>query len=190
MTRRSSPAPRPAPAKRKPRPHRGGFGTEPHDHQLCIDDALDRAAALCSEHGAKLTDIRRRVLELVWRNHAPVGAYALMDAMRVDGRPIAPPTVYRALDFLLEQGLVHRLESRNAFVGCARPDRAHVSQFLICNRCQAVAELDAPEVGGAVSKSAARAGFTVERMTIEMQGLCPACGRLPDGATHGASDGR
>jgi Fur family transcriptional regulator, zinc uptake regulator len=159
-------------------PHRvGDFGREPHDHQHCIDDALDRAAALCEQRGSKLTDIRRRVLELVWRNHAPVGAYDLLDEIRKDGRIAAPPTVYRALDFLREQGLVHRLESLNAFVGCTRPDRAHVSQFLICTGCQAVAELDAPEVGSAVSQSAAKAGFVVDRMTIEMHGLCPVCGR-------------
>ena len=161
----------------KSRPRAGEFGGEPHDHQHCIADALDRAAALCEQRGSKLTDIRRRVLELVWRNHAPVGAYDLLDEIRKDGRIAAPPTVYRALDFLREQGLVHRLESLNAFVGCTRPDRTHVSQFLICTGCQAVAELDAPEVGSAVSQSAAKAGFVVDRMTIEMHGLCPACSK-------------
>lgn len=159
------------------RPRAGEFGREPHDHQHCIADALDRAAALCEQRGSKLTEIRRRVLELVWRNHAPVGAYDLLDEIRKDGRIAAPPTVYRALDFLREQGLVHRLESLNAFVGCTRPDRTHVSQFLICTGCQAVAELDAPEVGSAVSQSAAKAGFVVDRMTIEMHGLCPACSK-------------
>lgn len=161
----------------KSRPRAGEFGREPHDHQHCISDALDRAAALCEQRGSKLTDIRRRVLELVWRNHAPVGAYDLLDEIRKDGRIAAPPTVYRALDFLREQGLVHSLESLNAFVGCTRPDRTHVSQFLICTGCQAVAELDAPEVGSAVSQSAAKAGFVVDRMTIEMHGICPACSK-------------
>jgi Fur family zinc uptake transcriptional regulator len=164
-------------SRSRSRPRAGEFGREPHDHQHCIDDALDRAAALCEQRGSKLTDIRRRVLELVWRSHAPVGAYDLLDEIRKDGRIAAPPTVYRALDFLREQGLVHRLESLNAFVGCPRPDRSHVSQFLICTGCQAVAELDAPEVGSAVSQSAAKAGFAVDRMTIEMHGLCPACSK-------------
>jgi len=166
-----------SPSRGKSRQRAGEFGRDPHDHQHCIDDALDRAAALCEQRGTKLTDIRRRVLELVWRNHAPVGAYDLLDEIRKDGRIAAPPTVYRALDFLREQGLVHRLESLNAFVGCTRPDHAHVSQFLICTGCQAVAELDAPEVGSAVSQSAAKAGFIVDSMTIEMHGLCPACSR-------------
>ena len=165
----------------KPRPRTGEFGREPHDHQHCIADALDRRQRCANSAARKLTDIRRRVLELVWRNHAPVGAYDLLDEIRKDGRIAAPPTVYRALDFLREQGLVHRLESLNAFVGCTRPDRTHVSQFLICTGCQAVAELDAPEVGSAVSQSAAKAGFVVDRMTIEMHGLCPACSKGAEG---------
>jgi Fur family zinc uptake transcriptional regulator len=154
------------------------LGTKPHNHQHCIDDALDRAAMLCEQRGARLTDVRRRVLELVWGSHAPVGAYALLEALQGDGRSAAPPTVYRALDFLLEQGLVHRLESRNAFVGCPRPDRDHVSQFLICRDCENVTEIDDPAIGSAVSRSAATAGFVVDRLTIEMQGLCPACSRV------------
>ena len=105
-------------------------------------------------------------------------------------RIAAPPTVYRALDFLREQGLVHRLESLNAFVGCTRPDRTHVSQFLICTGCQAVAELDAPEVGSAVSQSAAKAGFVVDRMTIEMHGLCPACSKGAEARRNAMPDDR
>src|SRR5918999_799750 len=103
----------------------------PHDHLSCIGDALDRAAVLCDQRGARLTPLRRRVLELVWRGHEPVGAYDLLAQM---GRA-APPTVYRALDFLIEQGLVHRIESLNAYVGCDRPEAAHASQFLICTDC-------------------------------------------------------
>ena len=153
------------------------FDARPHDHQHCIDDALDRAAMLCEQRGARLTDVRRRVLELVWSSHAPVGAYALLESLQRDGRSAAPPTVYRALDFLLDQGLVHRLESLNAFVGCPRPDRDHVSQFLICTDCQNVAEIDDPAIGSAVSRGAASAGFVVDSLTIEMRGLCPACSR-------------
>jgi Fur family zinc uptake transcriptional regulator len=161
-----------------PRPRAAAsFGKSPHDHQHCIDDALDRAATLCGRRGARLTDVRRRVLELVWRGHAPVGAYALLEALQRDGRSAAPPTVYRALEFLMEHGLVHRIESLNAFVGCPRPDRDHVSQFLICTDCQNVAEIDDPAIGGAVSSGAAAAGFVVNRLTIEMQGLCPSCAR-------------
>src|SRR5579872_6651908 len=110
------------------------FHAETHDHAACVGDALDRAASLCVQRGARLTEIRRQVLELVWRNHAPIGAYDILGAMQDGHRGAAPPTVYRALDFLMEQGLVHRIESLNAYVGCDRPEQAHVSQFLICKR--------------------------------------------------------
>ena len=108
-----------------------------HDHRHCLKDALDRAAALCRDRGVRLTPIRRRVLELVWSGHRPLGAYDILDALQAERRGAAPPTVYRALDFLREQGLVHRIESRNSFVGCPDPDTPHGGQFLICRTCAA-----------------------------------------------------
>ena len=81
----------------------------PHNHDHCIVDALQRAEALCEQRNVRLTPIRRRVLELVWHSHAPIGAYAILDQLKTTDRSAAPPTVHRALDFLLEHGLVHRL---------------------------------------------------------------------------------
>ena len=95
------------------------LATEPHDHDACVDDAMARAEAICGAQGARLTPMRRRVLELVWNGHRPRGAYDILEDLASDGKKPAPLTVYRALDFLVEQGLVHRLESLNAFVGCA-----------------------------------------------------------------------
>lgn len=149
-----------------------------HDHQNCIDDALQRADHVCAERGAKMTPLRRRVLELVWNSHAPIGAYAIMDLLRAeDDRAAAPPTVYRALEFLLDQGLVHKIESLNAFVGCDRPEERHVSQFLICGKCKAAVELNDPAILRAVEAGAARAGFSVARVTLEVQGLCETCSK-------------
>jgi Fur family transcriptional regulator, zinc uptake regulator len=153
----------------------GAFPAEQHDHAACVDDALDRAAALCGKRGARLTELRRQVLELVWRGHAPVGAYDILGALKDGERGAAPPTVYRALDFLMEQGLVHRIESLNAYVGCSRPERAHVSQFLICKECGSAAELDDAAIADQVIRRAGELGFTVERQTIEVRGLCPGC---------------
>ncbi|HUA50699.1 MAG TPA: Fur family transcriptional regulator [Candidatus Sulfotelmatobacter sp.] len=138
-------------------------------------DALAAAIELCQRRGNRLTPVRRRVLELVWRSHEPVGAYALLDILRDEGWSAAPPTVYRALDFLLGNGLVHRIESLNAFVGCNDPRRPHRGQYLICRRCGAVTEIAAPEIVGAVRNSAAAVGFTVERETVEIAGVCGAC---------------
>jgi Fur family zinc uptake transcriptional regulator len=146
-----------------------------HDHDRCVADALGAAIELCDRRGIRLTPVRRRVLELVWRNHEPVGAYALLDLLREEGWSAAPPTVYRALEFLLENGLVHRIESLNAFVGCSDPRQPHRGQHLICRRCGSVTEIAAAEVIGAVRRSAAAVGFTVERETIEIAGVCGAC---------------
>jgi Fur family zinc uptake transcriptional regulator len=150
-------------------------GTTAHDHQHCIDDALVRASTICAQSGGRLTPLRRRVLELVWHSHAPVGAYDILDALRRDGRPAAPPTAYRALEFLLDHGLIHRIESLNAFVGCAQPERPHLGQFLICSKCSDVTELDDRRVFDVVEASARAAGFSVDRVTIELRGTCPVC---------------
>lgn len=147
-----------------------------HDHAGCVATALDAAEARCAERGARLTPLRRRVLEIVWRGHAPVGAYDVLDRLRESGAgSAAPPTVYRALDFLMEHGLVHRIESLNAFIGCNHPDEAHSGQFLICRDCGLVAELDDAEIADVLTSKARALGFAEERATVELRGLCPDC---------------
>jgi Fur family zinc uptake transcriptional regulator len=151
------------------------FPTPGHDHDRCVADAMSAAEQECERRGGRLTPVRRRVLELVWGGHGPVGAYALMAALREKGVNAQPPTVYRALDFLIEQGLVHKIERLNAYVGCCRPGQGHAGQFLLCVGCGMVAELDDPGIAEAVNAGAARLGFTVSRQTVEAEGLCPAC---------------
>lgn len=151
------------------------FPQHGHDHGGCVRHALAMAEEQCRRNGARLTEIRRRVLELVWSRHAPTGAYAVLDALKAEGQNAAPPTVYRALDFLLEQGLIHRIERLNAFVGCPHPEGPHAAQFLICQKCGAVAELDDPAIGQAIESGAAKLGFSVSRQIVEIEGLCPDC---------------
>jgi Fur family zinc uptake transcriptional regulator len=146
-----------------------------HDHARCVSAALEAASRLCERDGQRLTPIRRRVLELVWSSHQPIGAYAILDRLKSGNRRAAPPTVYRALEFLLARGLVHRIESLNAFIGCPAPDGEHPVQFLICRNCGATAELDDRRVDAALAKSAAARGFAVERRVIELSGLCQHC---------------
>ena len=146
-----------------------------HGHDRCVAAALDAAERLCKARGARLTKLRRRVLELVWSSHRPVGAYDLLRRLSRERDGAAPPTVYRALDFLLDQGLIHRIESRNAFVGCADPTRHHAGQFLLCADCGVAAELDDPAINEAIARRAAALGFVVEDRTIELRGLCPQC---------------
>ena len=121
---------------------------------------LDQAARLCIQHGAKLTVLRRDVLGLILDAGRPVGAYDLLEQLRSRRGPAAPPTVYRALGFLQDQGLVHRIERLSAFVGCiASHDHAvhhHAAQFLICRTCGAVQEMDNHALAHALAEAARR----------------------------------
>lgn len=157
----------------------GIFLDEDHDHGRCLEHALDAAAVICRDRGVRLTTIRRRVLELVWSGHRPLGAYDILEVLKQERRSAAPPTVYRALEFLLAQGLVHRIESRNAYVGCREPETPHAGQFLICGSCGLTAELNDNRIDSAIREGAASAGFAVVHGTIEVEGLCPHCRDSP-----------
>ncbi len=147
-----------------------------HDHSHCIHDALATAERLCSESGARLTPLRRRVLELVWDSHRPLGAYELLNQLTAEGHKPAPPTIYRALEFLLEQKLIHRIASRNAFVGCSHPGAAHGGYFLLCDACGNAEEIaDTRGLASAVDKAALAAAFQIHSQTLELTGLCRYC---------------
>jgi Fur family transcriptional regulator, zinc uptake regulator len=154
---------------------RAAFRPREHDHADCRAAAIHSAERLCARRGARLTEIRRRVLELVWRSHQPVGAYSILERLGRERGRVAPPTVYRALDFLIVHGLVHRIASLNAFIGCAHPGRDHIGQFLVCSGCGSAAELDDRRIDQAIRTGAEAAGFSVERPVIELAGRCPNC---------------
>lgn len=145
-----------------------------HDHRQCLTAALARAEQICREQGRRLTPLRRQVLQLVWSSHKPVGAYQLLERLQTSGRA-APPTVYRALDFLQQMGLVHRLASLNAFIGCPHPGHPHHGPFLICRGCQTLVELSGAEVAAAIAECSAASGFDITDQTVEIHGLCPSC---------------
>jgi Fur family zinc uptake transcriptional regulator len=145
---------------------------------------LDRAAALCAQRGVRLTELRRDVLGFILDSPAPVGAYDLLERLRDRRGGGAPPTVYRALEFLREQGFVHRLERLSAFVGCIDVNgtaHAHAqhepAQFLICRGCGRVTEIEDHELARALAAAAGRVGFTVAGATIEAEGQCADCHR-------------
>jgi Fur family zinc uptake transcriptional regulator len=140
-----------------------------------IARSLAKAEALCRGRGAALTPIRRQVLELVLKAGRPVGAYALLaDLERSLGKAM-PPTVYRALDFLMEQGLVHKIESQNAFVACLDLDHAHRSQFILCTECGRSVELLDDSLSASLDRRAAELGFEVTQQIVEIRGICPDC---------------
>ena len=145
-----------------------------HDHADCVSYALQSAEQVCARKGVRLTTLRRRVLELVWESHRPVGAYDILEALMKEQRA-APPTVYRTLGFLQEQGLVHRIASVNAFVGCISPETAHTGQFLICGTCQDSVEILNEKVTDALRESAVSAGFDIHQQTVEVIGKCKRC---------------
>ena len=151
------------------------FSTPEHDHAACIADAFARAEKRCAERGLRLTAIRRRILELIWDNHRPTKAYDLLGRISAERGGAAPPTIYRALDFLLDAGLIHKIESLNAFVGCDATHGQSYPKFLICRQCERVAELQSPEIDAAVAREARRAGFLIDAETIEVGGLCTTC---------------
>ncbi|HET7314632.1 Fur family transcriptional regulator [Salinisphaera sp.] len=158
-----------------PTAHNVAFSRGGHDHQTCIADALARAEAVCAERGLRLTAIRRRVLELVWANHQPTKAYDLLARINAERGNAAPPTVYRALDFLLEAGLVHKIESQNAFIGCGLNHDRNPPKFFICRKCGRAAEIASRDIDDAIADEARQTGFVVDRQTIEVDGLCAAC---------------
>lgn len=149
--------------------------SDSHNHRECVAEALETAESVCRRRGLRFTALRQRVLELVWSSHKPVGAYDILDRLNREGRRAAPPTVYRALEFLIEADLVHRLDSLNAFVGCPDPSSSHTGQFLICTGCRSVAELDDKELNRLVEKKASDLGFSAVHQMLEIQGLCRAC---------------
>ena len=146
-----------------------------HNHRQCINAALTAAERICRQKGLRLTSLRRRVLELIWRNHRPTSAYDLLGQLRREKANAAPPTVYRALDFLLAHNLAHKIQSLNAYVGCTQPHHRHGGQFLICTQCNQVAEIGDAAVHRLIEATASRAGLESAMQTVEISGRCRAC---------------
>ncbi|MGZ5867937.1 MAG: Fur family transcriptional regulator, partial [Xanthobacteraceae bacterium] len=152
------------------------FPAPDHDHHQCSTDAMAVAEALCAERGQRLTPIRRRVLGALLASHKPLGAYEIMDAVAAGGPRPAPITVYRALDFLMANGLVHRIESRNAFLACAHDhDSGAIVAFLICEACGDVGEAPGGDIAASVSAAAKSAGFSSNMSVVEITGICAHC---------------
>ncbi len=162
----------------KPPTH--AFPKPGHNHARCSADALKKAEAVCARNKTRLTDIRRAVLELVWQSHVPVGAYDILSQLNAKGGRTAPMAVYRALEFLMENGLVHRLASLNAYIGCVHMgEDHHAAQFLICRACGTAAELESAPLKRALTQAVAERGFTIDSQIVEISGFCPHCSPSP-----------
>lgn len=130
----------------------------------------------CVRQGLHLTPLRQQVLAILAESSAPLGAYAIIDQLsRRQGRPIAPPTVYRTLDFFLDHGFVYKIESRNAYAPCEHLGHAHHGVLLLCDKCGRSDEIEDMGLDGLLQATAARAGFAPQRQMVELVGLCRNC---------------
>ena len=134
------------------------------------------AMSLCGARGVQLTTLRRQILELLWESGQPTGAYELIEALKLrNSRPVGPPTIYRALEFLMSQGFVSKIECHNAYVPCVHPERHQDCLFFICGDCGASVELEDPRIEQLLAENAADLGYRVTRRVVEVEGTCASC---------------
>ncbi|MEM8985211.1 MAG: Fur family transcriptional regulator [Pseudomonadota bacterium] len=137
---------------------------------------IHSAVALCRLRGARMTSLRIAVLKALWGAGRPLGAYEMRDLVsEASGREIAAPSIYRTLDFLCEQGVAARIESRNAYVACRRPEHDHACVFLVCETCGGAKEIENPNVERLINEDAKRLGFAVRHRVVELSGYCAPC---------------
>ena len=146
-----------------------------HNHGLCCGGAMANADKLARDAGLSLTPVRRRTLEILLEEHRALGAYDVLERLAADGFGKQPPVAYRALDFLVKNGLAHRIRRLNAFTACMAPGQDHAPVFFICSACDTVAEAPDLGVSTALAAAAGKIGFEINRSNVETIGICPAC---------------
>lgn len=151
------------------------LGFEQHDHNVCLKKGMAAAERRCAQEGLRFTSVRQKTLEILLQEHRALGAYEVLDRLRDEGFGSQPPVAYRALEFLVANGFVHKIERLNAFVACANPGSAHSPAFMICRECDSVAETQSMPARGALGNAAKAAGFVIEKTVVEAEGLCPSC---------------
>ena len=152
------------------------FPSRKHNHSSCVNKLLGDAEEECRRQKLRFTEHRRKVLEIIASSHKPLGAYDILEQMNFSGRRQAPVVAYRALDFLINLGLVHRLNSLNAFVACMAVGEDHTAQFLICRNCKNVGELNSIRVSDQIVNDAVQIGFRADQQVVEIIGICSECG--------------
>lgn len=147
-------------------------------HLSCVPgklgDLLDEAATLCADRDGNLTPLRKKVLKLLLEADRPSKAYDLLQHLREDGEA-KPPTIYRTLEFLVEMGLAHRLETLQAYVPCGHWKHDHTAVFLICEMCGEVSELDSTDSLRKLGQEAGSVGFKASNAVVEVRGVCSKC---------------
>ena len=144
-----------------------------HDHSICSDRYKASIEKYCHQNNLELTPLRQKVFEILIRGHKPLGAYEILDVLSKEGFSSSPPIAYRVLDFLIENGLVHKIQGLNSFIACAYADCAHIPAFVICRKCDNVAEIRGEENFPKASSSSL--DFKIENAMIEILGICSTC---------------
>ncbi len=142
---------------------------------IAVDRRLEQAAELCRTRGQSLTPLRRRVFEIMLEADRPLGAYDVLDILARDRGRVAPPTVYRSLDFLLDQGLVHKVLSVNGFVACSQAARPHAAELFICSSCGNAVEVARKVTDRRLDETAEAMGFAIDSVVLEVRGRCRDC---------------
>ena len=145
------------------------------NHKISIDEALKKAEIICNKKGVKLTKLRQKVLTLILKNHGYVKAYDLLNDLKKNDASAKPPTVYRSLDFLMEHGFIHKIQSLNAFVGCSHPDEHEECYFLICKECKNIEECCSNTVKKVLTSTSGKNNFSPNQVTLEITGICQDC---------------
>lgn len=156
------------------------LGFAMHDHAACVAEAVAAADQWCASENLRFTAVRRKVLEILLQEHRALGAYQILDRLRDEGFGSQPPIAYRALEFLVANGFVHKIERLNAFIACSHPGENHSPAFMICRLCDAVAEAQATPARGTLGNAARATGFRIEKTVVEAEGLCPSCAEKAD----------
>ena len=147
----------------------------PHDHSGCTSAVLDAAEEVARSRGVRLTPVRRKALEILLEEHRALGAYEVLERLSAEGFGTQPPVAYRALDFLVEHGLAHKVRRLNAFTACVHPGEDHAPAFFICTSCHKVAEAPEAAARAAMETLARTIGFSIDRTSLEAVGTCPSC---------------
>ena len=145
------------------------------NRKISIDEALKKAEIICNKKGVKLTKLRQKVLTLILKNHGYVKAYDLLNDLKKNDASAKPPTVYRSLDFLMEHGFIHKIQSLNAFVGCSHPDEHEDCYFLICKECKNIEECCSNKVKKVLTSTSGKNNFSPNQVTLEITGICQDC---------------
>jgi Fur family zinc uptake transcriptional regulator len=146
-----------------------------HTHSNCMNTAMKRAETLCNQRNIRFTPIRKKILALILEQHMPIKAYDILAKLSDADHIEKPPTVYRALEFLLENQLIHKIDSINSYIGCEFAHKQHQSQFLVCDSCNEVMELQEPLLNSALTETSQSKGFVVRQSHVEIHGVCADC---------------